>query len=132
MKAADPTWEPVPLVAIGGPPFVAGWRCRVTAFGAYYRVPGGDVVIFSLARHEGLLWAHLSMSKPSRMPTWPELVAARDALLGDHVEAYQVAPPRDRYVNVHPRVLHLFACLDRPEGVLPPFHGDLGDGRLTI
>jgi hypothetical protein len=30
-------------------------------------------------------------------------------------------PSCGRYVNLHPRVLHLWACLSKTEGVLPQF-----------
>lgn len=101
--------------------------------GTFWRIPGGAHVIASVAdQADGRRWAHLSMSHKSRMPTWPELVAIRDILLGPDVEAYQVAPPQSRYVNLHPRTLHLYACLDAPAGVLPQFDGLLPDGTRSI
>lgn len=130
--SADPTYAPATLREVGGVPRPAGWRILdVGVDGAAYRLPGGMVAIYSVSRHEGRIWAHLSLSHKSRMPSWPELVSVRDALLGPDTEAYQVAPPRSRYVNLHPRVLHLFACLDARSGVLPPFEGTLG-GAATI
>jgi hypothetical protein len=41
--------------------------------------------------------------------------------IGDDREAYQVFPPIDRYVNIHPNVLHLFC--DPAGPVLPDFTG---------
>jgi hypothetical protein len=110
-----------------------GWRViEKRADGVSYRVPGGRFVIASInVEGDGKRWVHLSMSHKSRMPTWPELVEMRDALLGGDVEAYQVCPPASRYVNLHERVLHLWACIDAPDGVLPRFEGVI-DGVRTI
>lgn len=101
-----------------------GWRViERRSDGVMWRVPGGKRAIASAEVIDGRRWAHLSLSHKARMPTWPELVHMRDMLLGDDVEAYQVAPPSSRYVNIHPNVLHLFVCLDAPHGVLPAFEG---------
>jgi hypothetical protein len=69
-------------------------------------------------------WLHVSVSKPkkTKMPTYEDIQTARKLFIGEHRECYQVFPTADRYVNVNP-VLHLFCCLDQPEGVLPPFEG---------
>lgn len=120
--------EPVD-VPLPTPP---GWRLvDRTTDGKCWRIPGGKIVIASGSRHDGLVWLHMSMSHKARLPTWPELVAMRDALVGPNVEAYQVCPPADRYVNLHARVLHLWACMDRPSGFLPRFDGEIG-GITTI
>jgi len=71
---------------------------------------------------DGRFWLHLSMSHGRRVPLWEEIVLMKELFLGDR-EAYQVIPPRERYVNLHPRTLHLFALLDG-QAVLPDFtHG---------
>lgn len=113
-------------------PTPPGWRrLNASLDGASFRVPGGSVVIASAEVIDGERWAHLSRSHQSRLPTWSELVEMRDILLGPEVEAYQVVPPVGRYVNIHPRVLHLWSSLDRPAGVLPRFDGVVG-GIRTI
>ena len=73
---------------------------------------------------DGRRWLHVSVSKsPSKkMPTYDDLQTARVAFIGEHRECYQVFPTKDRYVNINP-VLHLFACLDAEQGVLPRFEG---------
>jgi hypothetical protein len=109
-----------------------GWKvAQIAADGVAFRIPGGRFVMASVERRpeDGCLWIHLSQSHPSRLPTWPELVEMRDALLGPEVEAYQVCPPASRYVNLHPRVLHLWACLSKTVGVLPQFDGVIGGVR---
>lgn len=124
----DPQSHAVP----GTFPTPNGWRViSRAADGVAWRVPGGLRVIASRERHDDKVWVHLSMSHKSRMPTWPELVMMRDAVLGPDVEAYQICPPRSNYVNLHKDVLHLWACEDQPNGVLPRFDGVI-DGVRTI
>lgn len=89
--------------------------------GGKYRNPRRELAaIFSVNReNDGRFWLHLSVSHARRIPTWPELIEVKELFLGDR-EAYAVAPPRERYINIHPHVLHLFALLDG-EPVLPDF-----------
>lgn len=81
-------------------------------------------VIESIAiETDGLHWLHVSVSKPKKkMPTYDDLQVARRLFIGEHRECYQVFPTSERYININP-VLHLWACMDRPEGVLPRFEG---------
>ncbi len=76
--------------------------------------------IFSVEAHVERLWLHLSVAGNGRVPSWDELRGAKDLFLGD-VEAYMVAPPRARYVNINPDVLHLFAPVDQEHLPLPDF-----------
>jgi hypothetical protein len=70
-------------------------------------------LIWSVAREQdGRLWLHLSVASPDRLPTWTELVAAKEWIAGTHRYAYQVVPPRSRYVNQHPNCLHLFVPVE--------------------
>lgn len=86
-------------------------------------------VIVSVNREaDGRPWVHFSLSHHERIPTWGEFRDAKDLFLGD-VYAYQVLPPKACYVNITPRVLHLFHCLDGPQ--LPEFSG-IVDGRRTL
>jgi len=73
---------------------------------------------------DGRSWLHVSVSKsPSRkQPTYEDLLEARKWFVGEHRECYMVFPTHDRYVNINP-VLHLWCCLDAPNGVLPAFEG---------
>ena len=57
-------------------------------------------------------WQHMSVSYPDRLPSWEDLVLAKEQFLGEEVEAYQVLPKRSEYVNNHPYTLHLWRCLD--------------------
>lgn len=72
---------------------------------------------------DGRRWLHVSVSKPTKkMPTYEDLQTARKLFIGEHRECYMVFPTKDRYININP-VLHLWACLEAPEGVLPHFEG---------
>jgi hypothetical protein len=120
-----------------GPP--KGFRLlRSGGDGAMYRtVAGGHLaVIESVAREsDGRVWHHVSVSRRDRDPTWRELIEVKEAFIGSDREAYIVAPPRERYVNLVDHVLHWWYCLDAvPDGaVLPAFAGlALRSGALSI
>ncbi len=100
-----------------------GWQlARRSMDGAWfvYRNNPQLSAIFSVEAHGESLWLHISVAGNGRVPTWDELRNAKDWLLGD-VEAYMVAPPRARYVNINPNVLHLFAPVDQEHLPLPDF-----------
>jgi hypothetical protein len=106
--AAELDWEP-PVVL---PPL---WEeVQRGPDGAKYRAPALNLVaIASVARElDGKRWVHLSVSHAVRVPRWRELVEVKEWLLGTETYCYQVIPPRSRYVNIHPNVLHLWCCLD--------------------
>jgi hypothetical protein len=54
---------------------------------------------------------HVSVSSPSRLPTWDELVGAAHALRPGVPMAIAV-PPRSWWINVHPYCLHLWELDD--------------------
>lgn len=96
------------------------WTVTDQAANGFFAVRGsqfklmvtGDVL-------EGRYWIHLSVSHRDRLPSWVELVAIRDLILGDEMECIQIAPPRSKYVNFHNTCLHLWCC---PDGIgLPDF-----------
>jgi len=51
---------------------------------------------------------HLSISTPSRLPSWEEVKEARYRLLPDNVTMAMLLPPTAQYVDLHPRCLHLW------------------------
>ena len=90
----------------------------------------GLAAIVSVAREpDGKRWVHLSVSHRHRLPKWRELRETKDLFLGRNVYAYQVLPPEDKYVNLHPRVLHLWHCLDGDP--LPEFSGVVAGVRTV-
>jgi len=102
-----------------------GWDLRQERLDgrAYFNGLLGLAVIVSAAvEQDGRRWLHLSVSHRDRLPKWREVVEVKELFLGVDRYAYQVLPPRDRYINIHPNVLHLWHCLDGDP--LPDFtHG---------
>ena len=120
--ATTTRWTPPAVVP-------ASWRQRDRGIDGAAWVTTWNLSIIATVSTErdGREWIHVSVAHPRRLPTWDELREIRDHVIGDR-EAYQVLPPRDRYVNVHPNCLHLFACLDGPQ--LPDFRVNVEANQL--
>src|SRR5690348_16463526 len=102
------------------------------------RLRGEAIKVIESVRVEeddGLTWLHVSVSKPNgKLPIWEDIQTARKLFVGEHRESYQKFPPKERYVDIH-NALHLWCCLDRPDGVLPRFEGEIvlrGKRQLSI
>lgn len=92
------------------------------------------MVIESIAPHndDGHNWLHVSVSRPKgKMPSYEDLGLIRKLFIGEDRECYMIWPPKSRYVNINPNVLHLYCCLDAPDGVLPHMEGMI-EGILSI
>ena len=61
---------------------------------------------------DGRRYVHFSLARTDRIPTWMELVEAKELFLGSDTYAIAVIPPRSRYVNIHNFCLHLWVSLD--------------------
>jgi hypothetical protein len=84
-------------------------------------------VIASFAQYgDGKFWLHLSISHRRRMPTYDELTYLKRHWIGDDRKAIMVLPEAKEHVNIHPRCLHLFCCLDGDP--LPDF--TMGSGSI--
>jgi len=106
-----------------------GWQCLFESIdGAKYRriLTDHTVIVSQGVEADGRLWAHFSIAHPLRLPTWDELITAKEQFLGAESRAIQVLAPRSEWVNIHPNCLHLFVCLDGD--VLPDF--TRGSGSL--
>jgi hypothetical protein len=88
---------------------------------AFYRADGLKVLCSANVEDDGKRWVHVSCSYRGRMPTWEDLRSVKSLFVGEGRCAYQVLPSKAKYVNLHPHVLHLFACLDGEP--LPDFTG---------
>lgn len=96
------------------------------------RLEGQRIAVIESTKVEadGRTWLHVSVSKPNgKIPTYEDLRVMRDLFVGDR-ECYMVFPTKERYVNFA-NVLHLWACLDSPQGVLPHFEGVV-NGVVTV
>jgi|SRR5215831_13846083 len=81
-----------------------GWALRTDT--GMTIIASGDV------EGDGRRWLHISMSYPDRVPAYDEMIFAMRAILGDDREAYQVFPPRARWISIDPYTLHLWHCVD--------------------
>lgn len=130
------TIEFTPGLTVGGLEAPTGWHIVQTrADGlAWERLVGEKItVIESIAeKSDGKRWLHVSVAKPSKhkMPTYDDVQLMRKLFIGPGRESYMVFPPQSRYVDINP-VLHLFCCLDQPDGVLPQMEGII-EGKMTI
>lgn len=70
-------------------------------------------------KEDGRWWLHLSVSRKKWTPTHEDMAKCKVDFLGDRY-AYAVWPPPDRYVNIHPHCLHLWARFDGAP-MLPEF-----------
>jgi hypothetical protein len=81
-------------------------------------------VMEGIEMHDGQSWHHVSMSHAARVPSWSEMSEAKQRFIGIDVEAYLVHPPAERYINIDGRVLHWWASVERPRGILPDFRSE--------
>ncbi len=111
-----PPWDPPRVL----PP--AWLEIERDPTGAKYKAPSMRLMVIVSCGYErdDRAWIHLSARHRDRIPTWQELAYCKTTFLGER-EAYQVLPPKSRYVNLHPHVLHLFALLDDNGVALPDF-----------
>ncbi len=68
---------------------------------------------------DGIGWEHVSVSRQNKVPTWNDMVVAKNLFWGDEDTVIQYHPPKSQYVNICEFCLHLW----RPVGVsipLPP------------
>ena len=104
-----------------------GWR-RYTHSGDVWWDSLLYRVLMDAAREtDGRRWLHLSLSRRDGvMPTWGELLMARDAFVGPEAYAVQILAPRSEHYDagLGVDVAHLWVCLDgRP---LPDFRAARG------
>jgi hypothetical protein len=65
---------------------------------------GTATVIFSW----GGGWDHVSVSYPSRCPTWDEMCYIKNVFFEEDECVIQYHPPKGDYVNMHPYCLHMW------------------------
>lgn len=120
---------------VSGLPAPRGWHViERRGDGAMWQRLSGEAlkVIESVkVEQDGKTWLHVSISKPNgKMPSYEDVQLLRKLFISEDRECYHVFPTKDRYVNFH-NVLHLFACLSSPSGVLPHFEG-IVNGVTTV
>ena len=78
-------------------------------------IPRKDTVLRVIAA-AGMGWDHVSVSTPSRCPTWDEMERVQRLFFEDSETAFQLHVPPSEHKNCHPYCLHLW----RPHGVEIP------------
>ena len=103
----------------------SGWRCS-EAFenAAVYIYRDGLKVICELESVDSELWLHVSMSRPTRIPSYDDLLAVKRLFVGRERKAVQVFPAEAEHYNRHPHCLHLYSPIDRDP--LPDFRAEGG------
>jgi hypothetical protein len=87
--------------------------------GAFQIPRGTDGKYFLVIASDGEGWEHVSVSLPSRTPTWDEMCMIKKLFFEEDEAVVQFHPPKQDYVNNHQHCLHLW----RPIGKqieLPP------------
>jgi hypothetical protein len=110
-----PQSEYIPRVLPDGWTIVQAW-----GDGNAYKYRSGLRVLVTTAPFDGRDWMHISVSREDRMPTWDDLKHAKSTFAGDSRYAYQIIPPAERHINLHPFCLHLWVPLTG-EPPLPDF-----------
>jgi hypothetical protein len=109
----------------------AGWRrikmpFRASAdhYAKAFASNNGLRVLITYDQYDGQKWAHISMSRSDRLPSWADVRKVKDLFIGSDEKAIMVLPPDSEYVNAHPFCFHLFCNLDSDP--LPDFTRGLG------
>lgn len=77
---------------------------------------------FTIIASDGLGWEHVSVSLPTRCPTWEEMCRIKSLFWDDEDCVVQYHPKRSSYVNNHPYCLHMwrptFVEMPMPDPIL--------------
>lgn len=60
---------------------------------------------------EAGMW-HLSISHPTRYPTYDEIKEARYKFIPNEITMAMIFPPKEQFVNTHPNCFHLWEIKD--------------------
>lgn len=90
---------------------------RIWRQGEFTVIVGHERVAPPLAGvlEEGRRW-HLSISHPTRYPTWDEIKAARYGLVPGAAWMVQLLPPPTHFHSLHPNCFHLWEV---PASIVP-------------
>lgn len=73
-------------------------------------------------------WEHLSVSMPSRTPSWEQMCKMKDIFWSEDEACIQYHPKKEDYVNMHPHCLHIWRpteeALPIPPHILVGFRDD--------
>lgn len=72
-----------------------------------FEIPSDNVVLRVIVSDQ-LGWDHVSISLPTRTPTWDEMCKMKNTFFKPEETVIQYHPPNSKYINKHPFVLHLW------------------------
>ena len=80
---------------------------------------GGEILIIASS---GAGWDHVSVSRQTRCPNWPEMEQVKRMFFLDNETAMQLHVPPADHINNHPYTLHLWRPqnqeIPRPPGIM--------------
>lgn len=71
-----------------------------------FRSPEAPSDVLNVIASDGDGWDHVSVSLPTRCPSWEEMAFVKRLFFGEDEPAIQIYPPQSQYVNRHPYCLH--------------------------
>lgn len=75
----------------------------------------------------GMGWEHLSVSMPSRTPTWEQMCTMKDIFFEEEEVCVEYHPKKSEYVNNHSHCLHIWKPINSklpvPESILVGLKG---------
>ncbi len=74
--------------------------------GEYYDTNTNRTLNFMMSIQGG--WEHLSVSMPSRTPTWDQMCTMKEIFFDDEEECVEYHPRKSEYINAHPHCLHIW------------------------
>ncbi len=109
-----------------------GWRL-IQEWGDGYALDnysGLRVLVDTRAMPDESIWLHVSYSRAKWIPNHADTSAVKQAFIGNRY-AYAIFPPSEKYVNIHPNCLHLWAPLS-VDSVTPEFSENIEGVGLSI
>jgi len=82
--------------------------------GVHGRQKGLLVLADYAAKMDGKLWYHVSYSRRGKLPDYGDSELVKRLFVGENRWAISVWAERTNHVNIHPYVLHLWSCNERP------------------
>ena len=84
-----------------------------------FMVPVGNTTLGVIASTGGG-WDHVSVSTPTRCPTWGEMVAIKRHFFRRDEWAFELHPPESKNISLHDYCLHLWRSQDHALPLPPP------------
>ena len=94
--------------------------------GKYYDKYAGKWLNFIFSYQMG--WEHLSVSMPSKTPTWEQMCMMKDIFWNKNECCIEYHPKEEDYVNNHPHCLHIWKPTEveipKPPSILVGFRNE--------